>query len=768
MSRLIRLIVILILGWIILTPAWAQTSKSQNDKEHVLLISSYRKEMRSFEGLVDRISKILDEDPSKTISVEYLNSQKSASLDVWKSQMRDIIASYADPVSMVVIIGDEGWAAYRGVCPDDWRDIPVILSYIKRETVSFDDYSNDKPLESDQLFPTDYTFKGFKVAAVAFDYPIAENIELIKRLQPDVNELVYVYDGRFSTSYGRILLERELEQRAEKCKYRSFSGRDLTTYQLVDSLRMLPKESAVLMFSWLIDRDRNIYAPLILKEEMSLSMDRSLYMLSDRIITDSYFKAGCFYSLKNIAQSTIDLIYAVFRDGIDYHSGILASTYPPSCYLNYEQLTKEGIPQKNWPEGAIVINAPLSFWQQYKNESVWASALLVIVVGMLVAISRIRAKQVRVRAEQINKLNSLQSFLTSVIDFLPVGFFAKQLVDGAFIYKYWNKRIESMSGLSYEHVVGSDDMKLWEEQGAVYIEQDRELLGDQNFVTSIRQTFNTQTASRRIAQIIKRSLIQPDGSVYILGCAVDISKEFEDEQRLIALKEQAEASNRMKSSFLANMGHEIRTPLNAIVGFSDLISDPQIPDQEKEDYRRIIERNSSMLLQLINDVLDLAKLDSGHLDFTYSDIDLQELFEGLYSQYNVRMHEGVILEMELPNVRYMITSERRRLEQVLSNLISNAIKFTTSGSIKIGYKIEHTDSIYCFVTDTGAGLSEQQQSVFGRLANVDSHYIEDNGVGLSIAKSIITHLAGEIGVESVPEQGSTFWFRIPTIPIKMT
>lgn len=255
----------------------------------------------------------------------------------------------------------------------------------------------------------------------------------------------------------------------------------------------------------------------------------------------------------------------------------------------------------------------------------------------------------------------------------------------------------------------------------------------------------------------------PNGRITkITGLRRDITDLKNMTHELIVLRDRAEEANRLKTAFLANMSHEIRTPLNAIVGFSNLIAQTRNPEEIAE-FCKIIETNNELLLQLINDILDLSKIEAGQLEFVYSDIDMNELFRNLEQIYLFRLKGTVQLICNLPERTFVTHSERNRLTQVVSNFLSNACKFTTEGSITMGY--ECSDGlIRCFVTDTGKGIApENLPHVFERFAKFDA-FIQGTGLGLSICKTIIDKLGGEIGVESEEGKGTTFWFTIPARP----
>lgn len=231
-----------------------------------------------------------------------------------------------------------------------------------------------------------------------------------------------------------------------------------------------------------------------------------------------------------------------------------------------------------------------------------------------------------------------------------------------------------------------------------------------------------------------------------------------------AAQAQAEAANQNKSVFLANMSHEIRTPLNVIMGFSNLIV-TAATEEEKRMYAEVLENNCSLLLQLINDILDLSKIESGTLTFAEEEMELNILLEELASAMRTRIvAEEVILNCVTLSAPCFVVAEEKRLSQVLINLLTNAIKFTTKGSIRLGYEI-HGKMLYFYVADTGCGFPEsQKQKVFERFVRLDSAK-PGTGLGLAICRTIVEKMGGCIGVESEEGKGSCFWFTIPYIPL---
>lgn len=231
--------------------------------------------------------------------------------------------------------------------------------------------------------------------------------------------------------------------------------------------------------------------------------------------------------------------------------------------------------------------------------------------------------------------------------------------------------------------------------------------------------------------------------------------------RLSEAMEKAEQANQLKSAFLANMSHEIRTPLNAIVGFSNML--PSTEDRaEMREYADIIETNTDLLLQLINDILDLSKIEAGTFDFYPSSIDVNQTMEEIEQSMRLRLKNSDVtlaFTERLPGCLFYI--DKNRLIQLLANFVNNAIKFTQTGTICMGYRMTDTDTIYFYVSDTGCGMSNEQcEHVFERFVKYNP-FIQGTGLGLSICRTIVERLGGKIGVDSEEGKGSTFWFTLP-------
>ena len=248
---------------------------------------------------------------------------------------------------------------------------------------------------------------------------------------------------------------------------------------------------------------------------------------------------------------------------------------------------------------------------------------------------------------------------------------------------------------------------------------------------------------------------------------LDITDEKEAERQLIAAKEKAEESDRLKSAFLANMSHEIRTPMNGILGFAELLKEPGLTGETQQEYISIIEKGGIRMLNIINDIVDISKIESGQMKISISETNVNEQIEFIYNFFKTEVDQkGIQLSIHksLSSAQAILKTDREKLYSILTNLLKNAIKYSEIGTIEFGYKLRGSQLEF-FVSDTGIGIpKEKQKVIFERFIQAD---IEDRmarqgaGLGLAISKSYIEMLGGRIWVESAEGKGSTFYFTLP-------
>lgn len=370
------------------------------------------------------------------------------------------------------------------------------------------------------------------------------------------------------------------------------------------------------------------------------------------------------------------------------------------------------------------------------------------------------------RIDAMSRICDFENFFLLISDYAKVGYAKLNLLDRkGYAIKQWYKNMGEDENTQLADVVGiyskmypSDRRRMLEFFCKARVGEAKHFQGEMRI-----ERPGEKGKWNWVRTNVVVNLFEPEnGQIELIGVNYDITELKETEAMLIEAKEKAETADRLKSAFLANMSHEIRTPLNAIVGFSSLMGETE-DMEEKRQYMAIIEENNDLLLQLISDILDLSKIEAGTFDFVEKELDVNVLCEDIVRFMKMKAKPGVevLFDRHLPECR--IVSDRNRLNQVIANFVNNAIKFTTAGSIRVGYDKVDEAHLRFYVTDTGLGIEpEMQAQIFDRFIKLNT-FVHGTGLGLSISKSIIEQLGGTIGVDSEPGKGSCFWFVLPIV-----
>ena len=859
---------------------------------YVLIINSYNEGNLWAESIQKALINSIDNKTNISISIEYLDNCRFSSMKDVNQRADSLFRDYRLKPKAVVIIGEAGWIMYRSTVPQEWKNIPVVLTSAKRYTVSLEDMISGKEINSKMLIPYKEATKGFNVTGVFHPVYIKETIQLMKKLMPQMTKVAFITDKRYTSSYNRFLFKYIRKKYFPELGEISLCQKDIETHTMLNSLSRMDKHTGILYHGWYEDGSSNDgFSSNNRTEKMISSFTKSaVFGLVDfgndiENLVGGYFSSSCDYGRKSSEVLTRVL------EGENANNIPFQLPAMPKAYFNYAHLLQTGVNKDLYPSYAVYYNKPLSYLEQNKLWIICIISLLLICFSLLISkiwyLYKGNAKQEEMRL-----------FFTNILDNIPVAVSVREIGNSnSFIY--WNKRIEDLSRLKSKDVIGKKvddvfsgelfkrqqdiDKRMLKEGNTINYEQ--ELLYSDNKIhttniikSKIKKNDNLsymlftgwdvtelkniqrqlQTSNQHLALVmgagdivswtwdVKNELITigydyqnkdnilPDmktqtktlqevcSLVYpgdienitmkfiefeetksdkinidikikfisdeyewyelqgvvnerdkngdpliVIGAAINISKRKEEEQLLLKAKEKAEESNRLKSAFLANMSHEIRTPLNAIVGFSRILAETN-KTEENDQFASIIESNNEMLLQLINDILDLSKIEAGTLEFIYSDVDLNVLLYEIGQSLGMKVDQNAVkiaFEGKLPEC--VVYTERNRLTQVVSNFISNSIKFTKQGTIKFGYTLSD-NMLRFYVKDTGCGIpKDKQDSVFDRFIKLNS-FAQGTGLGLSICASIVHKLGGEIGVESEEGEGSTFWFTIPYQPVSVT
>lgn len=338
----------------------------------------------------------------------------------------------------------------------------------------------------------------------------------------------------------------------------------------------------------------------------------------------------------------------------------------------------------------------------------------------------------------------------------------------------YNKAFATMLHASDDHsLIGKTDFDFFTtEHAKKAFDDEQSIMRSGTPMINIEEMETWKDGRRTWVITSKFPLIDKKGDIVgTFGVSKDITSIKKLEQELTSSKLKAEESDRLKTAFLHNISHEIRTPMNAIMGFTGFLSDPAIDSAQKKHFIEVIQQSSHQLLSIIDDIVRIATIEAGQENVTQAELNLNQLMQLELDQFNSRAKEkGLVFEcsMGLDNKRSIILSDETKLQQVISNLLVNAFKFTQSGSIRFGYQLKQ-DTLEFFIKDTGIGIPESmQESIFNRFSQVESSISRQyggSGLGLSICKAYVELLGGKIWVESKQGNGSTFMFAIPYRPM---
>ncbi len=383
--------------------------------------------------------------------------------------------------------------------------------------------------------------------------------------------------------------------------------------------------------------------------------------------------------------------------------------------------------------------------------------------------------------EQTAKLQQSEIQLRTLSDNLPGGCIYRKYLypDGREVVSYISSTAEEWLGLSAETIMQDVD-NLYSRIVPEDFENGRKAEQESiRTMSSYSREYRLRKSDEEIVWLLENAMPHAGENQSIVwdGIIVDITDRKKFEAELIRAKEQAEESDMLKSSFLANMSHEIRTPMNGIVGFLSFIERGDLSPEKRQAYIRIIRSNVQQLLQLIEDIIDISKIDSHQLALHPSVFDINVLLdevEVFFNDFILRKDKKLELLTDRSGAVHpgSIEADPVRVRQVLSNLIGNAVKFTHKGYIRFGYRLtENCSELYIFVEDTGIGIpAKKQKVIFDRFRQVYNEQTQvtygGTGLGLAISKNLVEMMGGSIGVESNEGAGSTFWFTLPFLPIK--
>ena len=606
--------------------------------EHpVLIIGSYNLDARQTSGNIYDFMEEFERLGGKApIALENMNCKSFSESPQWKSKMTEILDKYEGkraPV-LLVLIGQEAWAAYLSQEDSIRGRFPVLTSLASRNAIILpDDSVNLKTWMPGAVdFFNDFTDSSVK-AGFVYEYDVEANINLIKHLYPNTKNIAFVSDN----SYGGVSLQAHVVEEMKKHPELNLillDGRTNTIYTISDKLHELPPNTALLMGTWRVDMYDGYFMCNATYTMMEAAGDVPTFSISSVGIgywaiggvTPSYRPLG-----KDMAYQAVRLLQGADSDRIE------VEVIPNKVMMDSKIVKEKRLDLSFIHQPIEMVNENPSFYEQYKYH-IWTVATILVV--------------------------------------LSAGLFV------SLYFYYHTKKLK-------------DELQ-------------------------------------------------------------------ESESVLRDAKDRAEESSRLKSAFLANMSHEIRTPLNAIVGFSDVLASGGSSEDEQQGYVDIIKTNSDLLLRLINDILDVSRLEADRVTFTFEECDVVPLCQRvLASVSQARKSENEFI-FECDRESMDMRTDTQRLQQVIINLLSNADKFTRNGKITLGLKMDEKQREVLFsVSDTGTGIPlEKQKLVFERFEKLNE-YVQGTGLGLSICKLTVEKWGGKIWVDPGYTDGARFVFTHP-------
>ena len=747
--------------------------KKENSGTDLLIISSYVSGAPWSQTIISHIMQKEYDRKDISMKVEYMNILTIETPEILNQYKENLFSTYGHNSPKAVLMLGNAPLILRDEMRKHWGDIPLIVCAESRYIGPDSTYMYNQVVpQKDRIYLNDLR-KEYNMTFLGARAFIPESVQLMRRMIPKMKSLLLIGDQTDrDIDYDQQLSEL-MKKEYSNLNYKFLSADTWSPDQLLDTLRrVVPEETGILFASWFHKR---MFAGNMLMMANSYKVIANsilpcpFFALSSSISSieeDGTIIGGCVYDMNLYCEEIVKMINAV-ADGkqardIPYYDP------KPMVLFNYPYMVDFGLSPKNCPPGTIYLNAPPTFFEKYRSALVVGSIVLLLVVLFFQLRRNKILEQLQLVEQNQRFTHSKMAMALEVVDLLPWQWDLRTDEITYSSYKPIEQGKKEVSEMTYTTDINDYLTFVCEEDR----ERIRQVFKDvrANKVDRIKEEYRVHRPGKPYdsedwmeARAFVEQYDEKGNPLIVVGSSLFITERKIAERELIAAKERAEESNRLKSAFLANISHEIRTPLNAIIGFSSILAMTE-DEEEKKEYVSIIEKNNGILLQLINDVLDLSKIEAGVLDLYYSEFGLNGVLATLKGVVESRLQDGVdlIFEPGMPD-DYVVYSEKNRLQQLVLNFLTNACKFTSTGSIRYGYEVRDKD-IYYYVTDTGTGIPEDKlHLIFERFIKLDS-FKQGTGLGLPICQLIIQNMGGEIGVNSKLGEGSTFWFTLPLKP----
>ena len=721
------------------------------ERKRLLIINSYNDGAPWAQEIVTPVlNEISNRKGFTATEVVYLNSTLIHNAADYENMKKGFLARYAGRrPDYLVLVGNFSFTL-RDVIVEQWGDVPMLLVAQSDQYGPLDFYfthSDDDSATCSGLRPLSELQGKYDFTLVHAPNLYKETIGMMKQMFPDMRRLVFVADALYLNRHLSHQIKDYLAEEYPGMEYEWLVASDENGKLLQQYLSNNDPATGLLLSTWFFERITIHGYPQLIAGEARMITGGRRPVFGLRSAYFSYgIMGGCFPSpeeqRKDIFEALDDLLADKDMRKVPFRR---VDTWFPM--VNYPMHVRDSVPVSSCPPGTVFLNRPATPWEQYRFHFIAVGAILLLAAGIVtfkIIYQKKRIEMLRARDCLVGKM--------------PIG------------YSQATVRRDSGGNVTDVDYHGYNDMftnlllcnslpgkpsKLFDNRMiSAFVEK---LLRERRIVRFSHHFEKSDTDYEFMASINDDDKGK-DGELDIF--AVDITDQKRKEAMLIEAREKATESDRLKMAFLANMSHEIRTPLNAIVGFSRLLIKTD-NTAKRERFVNLIELNNELLLKIIGDVLDTAKVESNTLEVNIAPVDLNKLLETVEGTVRMRLPRQVALNMVAGAPECVVDTDQERVSQVLINLLTNAIKFTPRGSITFGYEVRDKE-VYLFVRDTGKGIAHEDiDKLFERFTKLDN-FVQGTGLGLSISKSIVEKLGGEIGAESRgPGRGSLFWFTLP-------
>lgn len=640
-----KILFIVFIALLFFSPRLCNAADTEESAEEILFITSYNSDTKyTYDNISTFIQTYTQLGGKYSTIVENMNVTDLSQAHKWKETLTEILDKHPG-AKLVIFLGGEAWSSFLHLEDEKYKRLPVFFAMASRNGIRIPDEPIDMQQYEPQSIDLTERMKEYNVKyCSSYEYDINKDIEMMKYFYPEMEHLAFVSDNTYNGLAEQAWFKKNLKNHPE-LSITYIDGRIHTLDMAVNQLRVLPKNSVMLLGIWRIDNRGITYMNNSVYAFSKANPLLPVFSLTSTAI--GYWAIGGYVpQYEGIAKGMGEYAYQFLDKG---KNDIRSINILPNKYkFDANKLKEWGFEDKKLPINSIVINQPIPFFVAYKTEVQFILlTFLVLIGGLMIA-----------------------------------------------LYYY----------------------------------------------------YRTKILKNRLERTTKQ-------------LREDKKKLEASEIELRDAKERAEEANQLKSAFVSNMSHEIRTPLNAIVGFSSLL----INSVEPQEYANIIQTNSNLLLQLISDVLDVSRLESGKLQFNYEWCELVTHCQNMITLTNRNKTTNADVRLQMPKEPYMLYTDPLRLQQIIINLLNNALKFTPAGgSITLDYTVDKEKQCMLFsVTDTGTGIPEDKQElVFQRFEKLNE-FVQGTGLGLAICKLTIQYMGGDIWIDKDYKGGARFIFSHP-------